>query len=365
MSRTLSVVLTLAVIVVASAVLLVALSDSGQSPSHMPPDGRIPIAVFGDSDSHSFHDREYFQEGSTERGGEYRSVTFNWPEMLVRLRGNQVDLGEWRVWGPHKPIAKARELLGLPVRRPRKEDYQYNFAISGAGCKDLNEGWKQVDRFLSVMAPAPDRWHNGIVIIRIGVNDFAQSEYLDEFAKDPRATRPEQRIRFCLQEIELAVDRLLRVQPKLRIVLVGIFDNTNWAKKLERWQSPTALANIAEGLDGFDAALRQLAMTNANIAFFDDRAWFRRHWGSRDVDGKPAYHAVQLGNGFLVKNSVGDHPSNAVLADGHAGTVWNGLWCSSLIDLLDRQFGTTILPLDTAEVASFLERTARDSNIEL
>ena len=32
-----------------------------------------------------------------------------------------------------------------------------------------------------------------------------------------------------------------------------------------------------------------------------------------------------------VRNTVGDEPRNAVIADGHAGLVWNVLWAQSLV----------------------------------
>jgi hypothetical protein len=338
---------------------LVLFSDSGQSK----PDPRerrpsLAVAILGDSDSHSFQDNETFPPSSPERGGKYRSATFNWPEILVRLRGDQIDLGEWRIWGPHKPIAKAREILGLPVRRPRKEDYQYNFAINGAGCKDLNTGWRQVDRLLSVIALEPEHWRNGIVVIRIGVNSFGQTPHLEEVAKDPDAPSVNAAMRNCIGAIRQAVERLRSREPRLRFVLVGIFDNAQWAKNLEKWHSPQELANISTFLDRFDNALVQFATSDANLAFFDDRAWFEKHWGSRNSAALPAYQEVVLANGLHVSNSSGDHPSNAVVADGHAGTAWNALWVQALVELINDRFGASIRPINENEIAGFVDPAA-------
>ena len=86
------------VTVAIACIAIVLLSDSGERPSDARlQQTRVPIAVLGDSDSHSFHDRKYFPHGSDHRGGKYRPITFNWPEVLMRLRGDQIDLGEWRV----------------------------------------------------------------------------------------------------------------------------------------------------------------------------------------------------------------------------------------------------------------------------
>ena len=332
---------------------IVYFSDSGNRISDTPrPAGAVPLAVLGDSDSHSFHDRTHFPYDRDQRGGEYRPITFNWPEVLMRLRSDQVDVGEWRVWGPPNPIAKARELLKLPVRRPQKEDYRYNFAINGAGCKDLNHGWRQVDRLLKVLELEGDRWNQGIVLFRIGVNDIGNTEELSVYAANPLGDG--QKTDYCLAEIESAVARIRAVRPTIRVVLVGIFNNAHWARDVDKWQSPSELANLSTALDRFDDRLKALAANDPNTVFFDDRAWFEAHWGTRDAVGKPAYGVVTLPSGFKVSNTQGDAPSNAALGDGHAGTVWNGLWVKSLVELFNDKFQTHIKPVEESEVEQLI-----------
>lgn len=356
----------LSVVILLAAGSLIFFSDSGELPVvRTKPPNAVPLAILGDSDSHSFQDTFTYPPDSGERGGKYRAITFNWPEILDRLRGDELDLGEWRLWGPSKPIAKARELLGLPVRRPRKEDYRHNFAINGAGCKDLNTGWRQVDRLRAVIALDPAYWERGIVVIRIGVNSFAQTPNLDVLAVDPLAPDQHKSMTECVDAIANAITRLRSLAPSLRFVVVGIFNNAHWAKRLDRWQSTQELSNISAGLDQFDSALQTMAAADARVAFFDDRAFFRTHWGSRDSQGKPAYTEVVLPGGFTIENTAGDHPSNAVLGDGHAGTVWNALWCSSLLELLNREFDMSLTPLREREIQDFLSRAARNAGIEL
>lgn len=112
----------------------------------------IPLAVLGDSDSHSYHDTISFKN-PLERGGKFRSITFQWTEVLARLRNNQIDQGYWGVWGSRRGlIAEFRSALGLEGRAPKKLDFRYNFAVSGAGCADLVEGYsRQTQRLLYLM----------------------------------------------------------------------------------------------------------------------------------------------------------------------------------------------------------------------
>ena len=315
----------------------------------------VAIAVLGDSDSHSFQDRHSFPPGSEDRGGRYRATSLQWTEVLGRLRGREVDLGEWGVYGYRGVAARLGRLVGKPLRSPRKEDYRYNFAVSGDGCGDLLGGTSmQTYGLLALMDEAPARWRNGVVVIRIGVNDFGGAEMLEALAQDPMADKVQQRIAACLQAIGRSVALLHARHPQLRIVLVGIFDNAQWAKFLDRWQSPVMLANIGAGLEVFDRALRGMARNDPRIAFFDDRAWFAAHWGARDAQGLPAYRELALG-GLRIGNTSGDAPDNAVLADGHAGTAWNGYWVQSLVSLLNARFGTGIAPVTEAEIAALVK----------
>ena len=320
------------------------------------PAAHIPFAVLGDSDSHSYQDRVSFVAGGPERGGIHRSTTLQWNEVLGRLRSTQLDMGPWGVWGTRGAIARLRDAVGLTSRAPRKEDYRYNFAWSGALCSDLISGpSRQAQRLLAVMNEDSQRWADGIVVIRIGTNSFAKADSLERLARDPASAEVHATIDQCLRDIHATLD-LLRVRhAQTRIVLVGIFDNVHWAKYLGRWQSRGELANISAGLDRFDAALRALAEADPTVAFFDDRAWFAKRWGARGTDGRPAYRDVKLTRDFAVSNSAGDHPRHSVLADGHAGSVWNALWAQSLVELINARFAAGVRPIDDTEIVGLLD----------
>ncbi|RZA32964.1 MAG: SGNH/GDSL hydrolase family protein [Lysobacteraceae bacterium] len=324
----------------------------------MPPDpadaAAVAMAVIGDSDSHSYQDVYTFPIESRMRGGAYRKGSLQWTEVLDRLRGHDLDLGPWGMYGYRRMLARAGRVFGAAPRSPRKQDFRYNFALTGAGCGDLLDGPQaQVRQLLALMEREPTRWRNGIVVIRIGVNSFGGAEALEDLARDPAASDTRQAIAGCVASLERSVELLHAREAGLRIVLVGIFNNAHWPANLDRWHSPAMLANIQVGLDAFDAPLRKIAAADRRIAFFDDRAWFAGHWGSRDAAGLPAYRDLQL-PGLRVSNASGDEPHHAVLEDGHAGTAWNACWAQSLVELLNTRFHARIKPITDAEIVALV-----------
>ncbi len=321
-----------------------------------PASAGMPLAVIGDSDSHSYHDTELIPPANGDRGGRFQATTFQWGEVLGRLRGEEIDLGRWGIHGQGRVQSELGRLRGdaLP-RMPRKLDYQYNYAVSGYGCTELlGAEYSPVPALAALIRSNPAHWRDGVVVVRIGVNTFGMAKSLDRLAADPQDAVVRRDIDYCLQAIGDSVALLRQQQPALRFVLVGIFNNADWAAYEGRWSSPTELAHINRGLDRFDDGLRGMAKADPGIAFFDDRAWFSTHWGGRDAAGNPDYRDVRLGR-LRVANSQGDSPDNATLADGHAGTVWNGLWAQALVQLIDNRFGAGLTPISEAEVASLLE----------
>lgn len=313
-----------------------------------------PAAVLGDSDSHSYQDRISFPPGTAERGAEYRDVTLQWTEVLARLRGDALDFGAWGTYGTGRIPAYIAKKLGLVVRKPRREDYRYNFAMSGAECSDLLDGWQEARALVKLMDAEPERWQHGIVIIRIGINTFGKLKEMQGLARDPPDPDVIARIDGCIDDYRNTVALIRATHRGTRFVLVGIFDNLNWTRYFEHWQSPAEVANIQKGLDRFDDALRAMAAKDPGIAFFDDRAWFRARWGSRDASGRPAFRTVRFA-GIDVVNTEGNAPHNVALEDGHAGLVTSTLWAQSMLQVLNERFGLAIRPIDDAEAARFVQ----------
>lgn len=321
----------------------------------VPAHAAVPLAVLGDSDSHGYQDSLSFPPGSDKRGGAHRAHTLQWTEVLARLRGDHLDLGPREVIGMPGWQARFWRFLREAPRAPRKLDHRHNFAVSGVGCSHLIEGHAaQVPALRALIAAEQQRWQSGIVVIRIGINDLGTRELLDRVAAGDSA-QADAGIQRCRRAIAEAVAQLHEVQPALRIVLVGLFDNAHWAPQHERWQVPAELARLDAHAERFDAGLRRIA-ADSGALFFSDRDWFRALWGGRDAQGRPAYRTVELGD-WRIANSQGDAPQHATLGDGHAGTVWNALWANALIALLNRGGQQPPLPeLRPAEILSLLPR---------
>lgn len=320
-----------------------------------PPAAAIALAVLGDSNSQSYQDYIWSPAGSAERGGALRSRTFQWTEVLMRLRGREMDLGPWVRWGRPGVVARAREWLGLPGgRAPRKEDYLYNFANSGAACKNLMGGrFRQAPRLVALMDEDPERWNRGVVVIRIGLNDWGG--LLDIQARDPAAPELRAATAYCAGEIGAAIAMIHASHPSTRILVAGIANEADDPENFDRYQSASDTANIAIALDGFNAALRRVASGNPRVAFFDDDAWFKSLWGARSADGKPIYKTVAIGPTLRVTNTAGDDPRNSLLADHHAGLVWNALWAQSLVARLREAFDLPLTPISDEEVERFVD----------
>lgn len=318
----------------------------------------MPLAVLGDSNSHSYQDGLAFPPGSGSRGGDFHATTLQWTEVLARLRGREIDPGPWVEWGRSGMATKVGTVLGMPLGRvPRKQDYRYNFAVSGAVCSHLTEGsQRQAQRLAALMADDPGRWRHGVVVIRIGLNDWAG--LIDAQARRADAAdMPETRdtIARCTGHMTEAMRRVRAVAPDVRIVLVGVADESADPETFERWNSKAETDNIRAALARFNDAIEKLAKTTPGTVFFDDDAWVRKTWGSRDADGKPAYRTVPIGTVLRVTNTAGDAPQHAILADHHAGLVYNTLWTQSLIERLREGFGLPLTPITDAEVTRFIE----------
>lgn len=316
-----------------------------------------PLAVLGDSDSAGYQDSLNFPPGSAQRGGAYRAQSLQWTEILAQLRGEHFDLGPREETGLPGWRARLAGLWGETPRAPAKFDHRHNFAFEGAGCDRLNGGSApQAAALAALIGSAPADWEHGVVVIRIGVNDIGSSGRIEALAANPEDADSRAAMQACVEAIDQSILSLRAVQPNLRFVLVGVFDNLHWASNLERWRDPQAVANISRGLDHFDDALRELAAVRAPAAFVSDRDWFAGHWGGRDAQGLPAYRSVAIGD-LRVRNALGDSPEHACLADGHGGTAWNALWANALIEQLNRLDPELAVPaLSEAEILSLLPR---------
>lgn len=309
---------------------------------------RIPMAVIGDSNSLSYQDR--LSHAPQDRGGVYRERTLQWGEVIDRLRGGQIDQGPWETSGVSNPRLRWMDILGLPITRaPRKEDFRYNFANNAADCEQLLVTRKrQIPRLVKMMDEDPKRWQHGVVVIRIGLPSLESLMGIQ--AATPGAPAVQLPLQSCMARFRESVALIRRNHPQTHIVLVGSFEESNDTTLLDRWQSGREIANIGLLFDAFDDGLRAIVANDPNASFFDDRAWFRERWGSRDAQGRPAYKTVAIGPTLRVTNTMGDEPSHALLSDDHAGLVWNVLWAQAMVRHLHEVAKMPVTPISDAEV---------------
>lgn len=312
----------------------------------------IPMAILGDSDSHSY---QAFPPEA--RGGvAFRAVTLQWTEILERLRSREVDLGAWGVWGTRRRYALLRRVVRLETRYPMKEDFRNNMALSGARCEDLTSGLsRQVSPLLGILRREPEAWSRGIVVIRIGINSMGRADQLDQYAETGLDAAARSSVDDCMEHISSTIRSVRSVSPNVKLALVGVAEDPNGAGNADRWRSPTALSRIRQVLDYFDERLTALAAFDPAAVFVEDRAWWVERFGGRDGAGSLAPKSVSLGGPTSVTNSVGDHPTHAVTADGHAGTVTNGLWLNHLVSRLNQRFGLGLTPLSDGEIAYLVD----------
>ncbi|MEX3951282.1 SGNH/GDSL hydrolase family protein [Paraburkholderia sp. EG287B] len=319
-----------------------------------PPSGRVRLAVLGDSNSQAYHDTVMLSDPHA-RGGQWRATTWQWTEVLAQLRGDQIDQGKWGVWGTGKYHAIASEALGALARTPPKQDYRYNFAVSGATCSQLmGQSQRQAIRLVDLMDTEPQAWRGGIVLIQIGDNDLSSHELFDELSRDPAAPHPAAVIDACIKSIGEAVALIRKYHPDTYVVLVAGGSDADWPGEFDSWQSAREIANIDAGIDRFTNDLRALAAADHHVYVLDFGLWFSTLWGNRDDHGRPNYKTVHLGPGWAITNTSGDDPHNTFLSDTHAGVVWNTLWAQHLVASLNAAFGLHIKPITDAEVVDFL-----------
>ncbi|MEJ8850375.1 SGNH/GDSL hydrolase family protein [Variovorax rhizosphaerae] len=355
--------LMLIALVVGMAILLVAVLWPDNLPAaarHRPITSALPLAVIGDSGSHSYQDRITFPPGGGLRHAALHERTFQWTEVLARMRGAEIDLGPWVRWGRNGVVAWLRDVVGLGGgRAPLKEDYLYNFANTGAVCKNilgdrLGQRYQQVPRLLALMNTEPERWRRGVVVFNIGTNDW--NRLLDLQARSPSDPAIRAVIDYCTGQIERAVEVIHAAHPTTRFLMVGPASDVDDPGTFERFRSARERENIRKAVEAFGVALRGSAARRPGlVGYVDTGAWFKGLWGERGPEGEPAYRPVMIGP-LRVSNTAGDGPENAWLGDGHAGTAMNTLWAQHMVASLRELTGAPLTPISDDEVVRFVTR---------
>lgn len=307
----------------------------GMPDDHRNIDSRVPIAVLGDSDSHSYRDKYV----GPLRGGKYHDYTFNWIELWAKLSGDEISPGRWIVTGSPYRGERVKNALGIKNRSPQKLDYEFNYALSGLRCNSLLGSWPyQGEQLINELRSNPEFWAKGLVIIRIGINDFGNRDEILRWAKIGLNDKSSEIISNCVDSITKISDSISSQSPNTKIAILGMTRGYNFADECCQNLEKPEIENIEQVLSLFDNNLKKYASNLSNIAFIDDHFWFNNIFGSQELGNlKPKIDYV--GSTELI-NSSGDHPKNMLLADHHTGTLYNGLWLIQLISELNRQLGT-------------------------
>lgn len=338
--------LLLILLLATSSVVCAQVGDSQQTESRSP--AIIPIAVLGDSDSHSYRD----SLDNAARGGSFHELTFNWPALWQQLRNDEVDFGHFDIWGSSYRVARLKSWFGLKARAPAKLDFEYNYAVSGLECSSLLSAWPyQAKWLLQRLEADAEYWANGLVFIRIGVNDIGQGHHLNTWAETGLESSTQTIINNCASEIQAVTDAITVQHPSVKVVLIGIFRNYN-LPSLYAVSDRNQLENIESVLSGFDFALAEIAQGSSRTIFIDDNAWFLNRFGGR-LDSS-LVDSIILDKRIQISNTMGDHPANLVLADKHAGTVINGLWLMNVISQINTQFDLNLTSPSEKEIADII-----------
>jgi hypothetical protein len=244
----------------------------------------------------------------------------------------------------------------MEAKTPRKADFRWNYARSGARCASLVSAWPQQARWLaSAIARDPAAWTDGIVVIRIGVNDLGQRRHLDEYAKTGLTDAHRRLIEECAREIASAIDVVRAASSSVRIVVVGVADDSSWPPATTARRTADVITRMRDVLDAFDRRLEQETTRRSGAVFMNDRTWYYEHWADFDAVGNPRQSGVSLGGATQITNTQGDAPTNLLLDDGHAGTVANAFWLRELITTINRSFGASVPTLTDEEIGALAD----------
>ncbi|MFV1872008.1 MAG: hypothetical protein ACMZ64_01605 [Oleiphilus sp.] len=314
------------------------------------PSSAIPIAVLGDSDSHSYRDKF----DNKARGGEYHDVTFNWPALWDRFRSDEVNLGRFDEWGESYRLARIKYWLGLPARAPKKLDFEYNYAVSGLRCESLLASWPyQAKWLIQRLQRSPEFWQKGIVIIRIGVNDLGSTEQLIRWSKTGLDEMASKTVSSCTKHISETIEAILTAHPTIKVTVMGMCRSCNLTDTYKVWPDIENIQNRDAVMSAYDQDLEGFASNQQRVLFIDDVQWLKQRYGDRYSETMS--FETKLAEQVDIYSKAGDHPSNLILSDLHSGTVYNAFWLNNLIGQMNNGFDLRLTPINEKDVLSVIE----------
>lgn len=276
----------------------------------------LRIGILGDSTVDEYR-------GSDNRGGEYAEHTFNWLELLVRLRN--FDAGQWEDWP-----------------EPRRTGYEYNWARSAATARSLLDDGQHTGLAEQVSEGLID-----VVVVSVGVNDFAifNDEYEAVYSGDITAETLDQKINDLISDYTTAVDTILAARD-IPVIVSTIPDQSLTPSVMGdvRFSDPSRRQIVSDAIRRVNEGI--IAMAN------------ERDLPYLDFDAMYLSLLPLIEKGFTIEGSTinlfarGDDPHNGVLSDGiHPGTVVEGIVANTYLELINKALNLNIPLLTDAEIA--------------
>jgi hypothetical protein len=261
----------------------------------------------GDSASDSYR-------ANDNRGGAYRPVTFNWLELLVRT--GRVDAGPWGSF-----------------TEPRRIDYARNWARSGATVTTLLSRYQHTGLAAQV---APEGVE--FAVLWIGANDFhPNSGYRDVYTGTVSGAALQRKIDRMIAYTRTAAETVRNAGTN--ILILPVADYGYQPAMILRYPDPVKRARVSNAIAAVNAGVQQHFAGQPSVVVVSMAESLSIYAQPLVVDGVTMNCAAQ-----------GDHPSYCVLADGHAGTVLNGLLANLIIGKVNAAFGLGIMPLTQLEI---------------
>jgi hypothetical protein len=274
----------------------------------------LHIGVLGDSNSDEYR-------ADDNRGGTYASTTFNWVEILQRLR--DVDVGAWG--------SRAE---------PRRTGYEYNWARSGAKAGDLpaqQVGLAQQVRDGKVQ----------YVILHVGANDFhPASTYRDVYDGTVSGAALQQKINSIIASIRSAIDAVETAGAK--VVVTSVPDAGLTPAYQITYPDAARRKVVTDAINVINSALSSDAAADANLVYSDLNVFYQQLSARIDAEVN-----VVVGGEKIAMLTRGNEPHHVQLDDvsGHPGTVMSALMANGIfLAALSQGFGAVVTPLTDQEM---------------
>lgn len=277
------------------------------------------LAVLGDSTQDEY-------QVDNPRGEEYNPTTFNWVELLVRVRG--LNLGEWG-----------------QRAEPRRGGYAFNWARSGATSDQMLSAGQHTGARDQVLAGEVSH-----AVIQIGINDFYFSGLgLAIYEGTIGGGELQARLDQIVEHIITAA-QTLQATGRCAVLVAATQDYLTLPvvpELYQTYQDPAGRQRFVDAVAYINSRLAKLS-ADEGVAYFDFNTAYLAEINRRlDAQGY-----LIVGGERIDLRTRGNNPRFGLIDDGyiHPGTVLSSLYVNVYVEAFNRSFGTAIAPLSDEEI---------------